>query len=61
MLLKIAAQTVEAGDFPNIFLRFWGFGGSFSYNNFSYIKKMCVEDISSPCFKIYGWSLGITS
>ena len=37
--LKIAAQTSEAGDFLNIFLRFLGFWGSFSHKNFSYIKK----------------------
>ena len=36
MFLKIAAQAFEAGDFLNIFLRFWGFSGSFSYNQFSY-------------------------
>ena len=31
MFLKIAAQTFEAGDFLNIFLRFWCFWVSFSY------------------------------
>ena len=29
--LKIAGQASEAGDFLNIFLRFLGFWGSFSY------------------------------
>ena len=24
-ILKIAAQAFEAGDFPKIFLKFWGF------------------------------------
>ena len=37
--LKIAAMTFEAGDFLNIFLRFWVFRGSVSYKKFSYIKK----------------------
>ena len=31
---KIAAQAFKAEDFLNIFLRFWGFWGSFSYKNF---------------------------
>ena len=38
---KIEAQAFEAGDFLNIFLRFWDFWGSFSYKNISY-KKTCV-------------------
>ena len=38
--LKIAAQAFETGGFLNIFLRFWGFWGSFSYKTFSN-KKMC--------------------
>ena len=37
--LKISAQSSEAGDFLNIFLRFFAFWGSFSYKNFSYKKK----------------------
>ena len=37
---KIATQAFEAGDFLNIFLRFSGFWGSFSYNNFSYEKNV---------------------
>ena len=37
--LTIAAQAFVAGDFLNIFLRFGGFRGSFSYKNFSYSKK----------------------
>ena len=41
--LKIAAQASEAGDFLNIFLRFWGICGSFTYRNFSYIKKTCIR------------------
>ena len=36
MFLKIADQAFEAGDFLNIFLRFWAFWGSFSYKNVSY-------------------------
>ena len=39
MFLKTAAQAFEAGDFRNIFLRFWGFRGLFSYKNVSYRKK----------------------
>ena len=39
MFAKIAVQAFEAGDFLNIFLRFWGFLGSFSYKNFSHKKK----------------------
>ena len=42
MFLKIAAQTFEAEDFLNIFLRFLGFWGSFYYKNFSYIYKNSV-------------------
>ena len=38
--LKIAAQAFEAGDFLNIFLRFWGFSGTFLIKNFL-IKKPC--------------------
>ena len=33
------AEASEAGDFLNIFLRFLGFWGSFSYKYFSYEKK----------------------
>ena len=43
MLLKIAAQAFEAGDFLNIFLRFLSFGDNFLiktfYKNFSLKKK----------------------
>ena len=38
VFLKIAAQASEAGDFLNIFLRFLGSWGSFSYQMFV-IKK----------------------
>ena len=44
VFLKSAAQVFEAGDFLNISLRFWGFWGSFSYNNFSYKKKTCMHE-----------------
>ena len=37
---KIAVQTLEAGDFFTIFLRFLSILGSFSYNNFSYGKTV---------------------
>ena len=40
MFLKIEAQAFEAGDFLNIFLRFWGFWSSFSYKNCSYKKNV---------------------
>ena len=36
--LKIAAEAFETGDFLKIFLKFLGFWGSFSYQNFSYKK-----------------------
>ena len=39
-VLKSAAQVFEAGNFLNIFLRFWGFCGSFSYKNFSSKKQV---------------------
>ena len=39
-VLKVAAQAFEAADFLNIFLRFWGFCGTFSYQKDSY-KNMC--------------------
>ena len=41
MFLKIEAQAFDAGDFLNIFLRFLGVCGSFSYKQFSYRKK-CI-------------------
>ena len=37
---KIAAQSFEAGDFLNIFWRFYGSWGSLSYKTFS--KKKCT-------------------
>ena len=40
MFLKIAAQAFQTGDFLNIFLTFLGFLGSFSYETFSYEKKV---------------------
>ena len=40
MLLKTAARAFGANDFLNIFLRFWGFWGSFSYKKFSYKKNV---------------------
>ena len=42
MFLNIAAQALDTADFLNVFLRFWGFWGSFSYKNFSY-KKTCTS------------------
>ena len=36
--LQKSAHAFEAEDFLNIFVRFWGFRGSFSYKNFSYKK-----------------------
>ena len=41
--LKIVAKTFEAGDFLNIFVRFWAFRGSFSYKKFSYKKKYVMN------------------
>ena len=38
VFLKVASQTLQTEDFLNIFLRFWGFCGSFYYKNFSYKK-----------------------
>ena len=38
-VLKIVARAFEAGDFLNIFLRFLGFWGSFSYKKFFLWKK----------------------
>ena len=43
MFLKTEGQAFEAGDFLNIFLRFSGFHGSFSYKNFSYTKNVCYK------------------
>ena len=40
VLLKIATQAFEAGGFLNIFLRFWAFWGSFSYQNFCYKRNV---------------------
>ena len=55
MFAKIAVELFEAGDFLNIFLRFWGFWGSFSYKNFSYKKKQRVVEsvVCSTWFWIY--------
>ena len=36
----IEAQAFEAGDFLNIFLRFWVFWGSFSFKTFSDKKTL---------------------
>ena len=44
--LKIATQIFEAGDFLNIFLRFWTFWGPFSDKNFSYRNKKRVFCLS---------------
>ena len=51
--LKIEAKAFEAGDFLNIFLRFWGFWGSFSCKNFSYKKKACI--VSNENFHYKQW------
>ena len=40
MFLKVAAWAFESGDFLNIFLRFWGFSGSFFYNYFCFKKHV---------------------
>ena len=40
-VFKNAAQRFDAGDFLNIFLTFFGFLGSFCYENLSY-KKLLV-------------------
>ena len=40
--LKITAQAFEAGDLPNIFVRFWGFWGSFSYKTFRIKKRLLL-------------------
>ena len=45
MFLKIAAQAFEARNFLKIFLRFFGFWGSFSY------KKLRIE----KCVLQYYW------
>ena len=47
--LKIAAQAFEGGDFLNIFLRFPGFWGTFSYKNFSYKKRWITNDTKHFC------------
>ena len=39
--LKIAAQASEGGDFLNIFVRVWGFSGSFFFIEIFLLKK-CV-------------------
>ena len=44
VVLKIAAETFEAGDFLNILLRFFGIWGSFSYINFSYKKTYAFPE-----------------
>ena len=51
--LKIVAQAFEAGDFLNIFLRFSGFWGLFSYKNFSYKKKKRVQTYILIFLKVY--------
>ena len=40
MFAKIAVELFEAGDFLNVFLRFWGFEAHFLIKIFL-IKKMC--------------------
>ena len=48
----MAAQVFESGNFLNIFLRFLGFWGSFSYKNFSY-KKTCTVSYYI-LYKVFG-------
>ena len=56
MFLKIAAQAFEAGDFLNIFLRFWGFSGSFSYNHFSYKEQVQFTTNLKQIFQQQDWN-----
>ena len=49
VFLKSAAQAFEAEEFLNIFLRFWGCSGSFSYKNFSYKKKRVLTKLAKLC------------
>ena len=56
MFLQIAAQAFEAGDFLNIFLRFWGFSGSFSYNHFSYKEHVQFTTKLKQIFQEQDWN-----
>ena len=44
MFLKIVVQGFKAGDFLNMYLRFLGFLGSFSYKNVSNKRKTCIAE-----------------
>ena len=58
VFLKIAAQASEAGDFLNIFLRFLGSWGSFSYQMFVIKKNVyCkIHFVNKICRMIKGLS-----
>ena len=42
-VLKIAAQTFEAGDFLQVFLRFWGFKDWFSHKTRVRFQSDCLQ------------------
>ena len=49
----MTAQAFETGDYFNIFLKFWGFWGSFSVKDFSYKKKRVAKSISMLKVKLF--------
>ena len=49
----MTAQAFETGDCFNIFLKFWGFWGSFSVKDFSYKKKRVAKSISMLKVKLF--------
>ena len=49
----MTAQAFETGDCFNIFLKFWGFWGSFSVKDFSYKKERVAKSISMLKVKLF--------
>ena len=54
MFFKIRAKVIEAGDFLNIFLRFWVFEAHFLIK-----KKICMETANEKVQKHLGLFLDV--
>ena len=61
MFFKIGAKVIEAGDFLNIFLRFWVFEVNFLIKVFLIKKKTCMEIANENVQKHLGLFLDVKS
>ena len=59
MFFKIRATVIEAGDFLNIFLRFWVFEAHFLIKVFLIKKKICMETANEKVQKHLGLFLDV--